>query len=279
LFAANRAQLLSMIRDVRHELAKHGLNLNMDKCLIQTNMPGVTVAPIKVDGTEIPMVCASKGFKILGTQYTLVGRCSAEIRARIKMAWGKFHQLWPLLGKRDGNLNKRLRLFDASVTQTVLWCCESWLITQAEKRLLKTTLHGMLRRIAGPRRRPLEDWLDWMKRSTRQAVGAARKHGIRLWHEAHLRAKWNWAGHVVRMSADRLARRAVEWRDSSWQATEMLVSESLRIRRPARTHWFRWEDELRRYAAHSALQPWQTVAKQKEEWAENLKAFVEYTRK
>ena len=133
LFAANRAQLLSMIRDVRHELAKHGLNLNMDKCLIQTNMPGVTVAPIKVDGTEIPMVCASKGFKILGTQYTLVGRCSAEIRARIKMAWGKFHQLWLLLGKRDGNLNKRLRLFDASVTQTVLWCCESWLITQPEK--------------------------------------------------------------------------------------------------------------------------------------------------
>ena len=111
----------------------------------------------------------------------------------------------------------------------MLWCCESWLITQPEKRLLKTTLHAMLRRIAGPRRRPLEDWLDWIKRSTRQAVAAARKLGIRLWHEAHLRVKWNWAGHVLRMSPDRLARRATVWRDSSWQATEMLLPASLRI--------------------------------------------------
>ena len=161
----------------------------------------------------------------------------------------------------------------------MLWCCESWLITQPEKRLLKTTLHAMLRRIAGPRRRPLEDWLDWIKRSTRQAVAAARKLGIRLWHEAHLRVKWNWAGHVLRMSPDRLARRATVWRDSSWQATEMLLPASLRIRRPARTRWFRWEDELRRYAAQSAQQPWQEAAQHKEKWASNLKAFVQYTRR
>ena len=175
--------------------------------------------------------------------------------------------------------NKNMFVFAISVTQTVLWCCESWLITQPEKRLLKTTLHAMLRRIAGPRRRPLEDWLDWIKRSTRQAVAAARKHGIRLWHEAHLRVKWNWAGHVLRMSPDRLARRATVWRDSSWQATEMLLPASLRIRRPARTRWFRWEDELRRYAAQSAQQPWQEAAQHKEKWAMNLKAFVQYTRR
>ena len=65
------------------------------------------------------MVAPEEGFKVLGTQYTLAGRCSAEIRARAAAAWGKFYALWPILGKKGGNLTKKLRIFDASVTQTV----------------------------------------------------------------------------------------------------------------------------------------------------------------
>ena len=85
------------------------------------------------------MVAATEGFKVLGTQFTLVGRTSKELTAHIAAAWGKFHQLRPLLMKRDGDLHKRLRLFDMSVTQTLLWCSESWLLTQEEKRHLKST--------------------------------------------------------------------------------------------------------------------------------------------
>ena len=124
LFAANRAQLISMIRDVRAALAEHGLNLNMDKCMVQTNRPGARVSTINIDGQPIPMVDASVGFRVLRTQFTLLGRCSAEGRSRISAAWGKFHSLWPLLGKRDGNLKQRLRLFDSCVAQTALWCAE-----------------------------------------------------------------------------------------------------------------------------------------------------------
>ena len=277
LLAANKAQLISMIRDVRDELGKHGLNLNMDKCLVQTSQPGAKVAPIKIEDQAIPMVCASEGFKVLGTQFTLTGRCSAEVRCRVS--------LWPLLGKRDGNLNERMRLFDSSVTQTALWCCESWLITQTEKRLLQTTQNAMLRRIAGPRRRPEEEWVDWIKRSTRKALGIARDCGIRFWHQAHLQSKWCWAGHVLRMDSDRLARRAAEWRDSRWQASELELPASLRIRRPARTRWFRWEDELRRYAAHQEWTSWQSMAQLRDSsgkaatWHEHMKGFIEYTRK
>ena len=116
--AANRAQLISMIRDVRAALAEHGLNLHMDKFIVQTNRPGARVSTINIDRQSVVMVDASVGFKVLGTQFTLLGRCSAEIRSRISAAWGKFHSLWRLLGKRGGNLNKRLRLFDRCVTQT-----------------------------------------------------------------------------------------------------------------------------------------------------------------
>ena len=120
---------------------------------------------------------AHTGFKVLGTQFTLLGRCSAELRKRVAAGWGKFHSLWPLLGKRDGDLHKRLQLFDACVSKTVLWCSESWLITQKEKRLLQSTQNIMLRKIVGPRRGQNEDWISWVKRSTRKALTAARASG------------------------------------------------------------------------------------------------------
>ena len=55
------------------------------------------------------MVQATEGFKVLGTQFTLQGRTSAAIRSRMGVAWAKFYSLWPILGKRDGNLATRFR--------------------------------------------------------------------------------------------------------------------------------------------------------------------------
>ena len=213
---------------------------------------------------------------MLGTQFTLTGRCSAELRLRISAAWGKFHALWPVLGKRDGNLNKRLWIFDSTVTQTALWCCESWLITQCEKQLLKAVQHAMLRRIAGARRFPSEDWLEWMKRSTRKALSLAKNCGIRMWCETHLRNKWTWAGHISRMAQGRLARRAMEWRGAEWQQSELHLPARLRIRRVARTHWFRWEDELRRYGTSCNWQSWQQLSQDREAFASHANAFVAF---
>ena len=176
-------------------------------------------------------------------------------------------------------MDKQLRLFDSSVTQTALWCCESWLLTQNEKRLLQTAQHAMLRRIAGPRRKPGEEWVEWIKRSTRQAVRAAKDAGIRFWRDAHLKAKWTWAGHVFRMADDRLARRAVTWRDSQWQATEYALPASLRLRRPCRTRWFRWEDDLRKYAEHCSWQSWQSVAQNRSAWSDHANSFVQFVMK
>ena len=104
VFASSRTSLIAMIKEVKIALAEHGLNLNMDKCIVQTSRVNARIQPIIIDGEAIPMVGASEGFKVLGVQYTLEGRCSAEIKARMAAAWAKFYTLWPLLGKRDGNL-------------------------------------------------------------------------------------------------------------------------------------------------------------------------------
>ena len=276
LFVSSRKALVSMIKDVQQALAEHGLNLNIDKCLVQTSRADVRIQSIQVDGQQIPMVSASEGFKVLGTQWTLHGRTSAELRARMAAAWGKFHSLWPLLGKRDGNLTRKLRVFDTSVTQTALWCNESWLLTVKEKRLLTSTFNCMLRKIAGPRRRPEEEWVDWIKRSTRSARKLAETAGIRFWQQSHLKAKWCWAGHVLRMEPSRLACRATQWRDSAWWKNEEGFPIGVRMHRPYRTRWFRWEDDIKRYASSEGWQSWQTAAQDRDCWSNHCQSFIKY---
>ena len=71
-----------MITDVKNALALHGLNLNLDKCCIETNVDYENACLI-VEGVCVPIVDPSEGFKILGTKLTLKGRTSAEVRSRI----------------------------------------------------------------------------------------------------------------------------------------------------------------------------------------------------
>ena len=81
----------------------------------------------------------------------------------------------------------------------MLWGSESWTLTVAEKLKFRGVERSMLRRFAGPRRAPEEEWLTWIKRATKAAVQAADKAGIKSWVYQHARVKWNWAGHVARM--------------------------------------------------------------------------------
>ena len=74
----------------------------------------------------------------------------------------------------------------------------------------------MLRKFAETKRAHDDDYVEWVKRSTREAEAAAETTGIRLWLVAALRAKWMWAGHVQRMNAHRWAKRMTSWRNFEW---------------------------------------------------------------
>ena len=225
------------------------------------------MSSLELESHRIPMVGPTEGFKVLGTRFTLRGRTSAEVRARIGAAWGKFKMLWPLLGRKGCDLVKKLRLFDTCVGQTLLWCNESWILTVAEQRVLRSTQKWMLRRIAGNSRRPDEPWLDWIRRSTRVARARALHAGVRMWVEHHLRCKWQWAGHVMRMTSDRLARRAFVSRDLEWYLHETLTKpSSLVCRRSHSTYWCRWEDDFRKFAARNGWAAWQSRTQSREAW-------------
>ena len=95
------------------------------------------------------------------------------------------------------------------------------------------------------------------------------------------RSEWCWAGHVIRMTSDRLARRALVWRDSLWQKVANFPASS-GIRRPWRTRWFGWEDELRNFAQHCGYASWQEIAQRRDvpasEWLAACNDFVKFSK-
>ena len=53
-----------MIKDVKEVLARYGLNLNLDRCQVQTNSASKQPSRINVDEQSMPVVPPSGGFKV-----------------------------------------------------------------------------------------------------------------------------------------------------------------------------------------------------------------------
>ena len=58
------------------------------------------------------------------------------------------------------SLKKRLKLFDATITESVLWAAESWAPRAAELRRLQATQSAVLRHLVGCGRQEGEQWAD-----------------------------------------------------------------------------------------------------------------------
>jgi len=281
LFAKSKRALKQMLDDIDRELAVVGLKLNADKCKVQCSVGAhgsKHASSLQVGELEFPIVSAWEGFLLLGTRFTLEGGTSREVQKRIGIAWGKFHQIWHLLRHRSASLRQRLRLFNAVVGRSLLWGAESWTLTMAEKRKIRGMQRSMLRRFAGPRRQPDEDFVVWIRRATRAAIEAATSAGVNCWVIDHLKAKWCWAGHLARMGDYRensWAYKATFWRDSAWKSE--YVAGPLYSMRPLRSRagrWGRWEDELVQGFQQFGDGAWHAHAGDKKSWNDMAPAFA-----
>ena len=89
----------------------------------------------------------------------------------------------------------------------------------------------------GAEQDPLETWVQWKQRTTREALHALKKVGIPDWAEEQRRRHWKWAGHVARRQDGRWSKRSLRWAPEGRRAQG----------RPKR----RWEDSLNEYFRHS----------------------------
>ena len=182
----------------------------------------------------------------------------------------------PLLLKWNSCLKRRLHLYDSTVGSCVLWCAQSWTLRTEEIRFLKTAQRAMLRRIVPAGRGPDEDYINYIRRTTRRAVIVAKETGVRDWIEASSRYKWGWAGHVAQRPSGTWVSRISSWRDSEWQAIAMEMGSS-RPMRPSRRRWMKWEDALRRFCSSEGSCSWTELAANRYAWANKPDAFVKWS--
>ena len=131
-----------------------------------------------------------------------------------------------------------------------------------------------MRRMVGPLRRPDEDYLSWIKRSTRSAEERASGAGCKCWLDQYLRSKWRWAGTLARMSDERWAKKFTFWRDACWQAENESTSNRPQRCRPGNR--LRWEDDLRKYAAQAGMIQWSKSALDKDLWGTHEDTFASW---
>ena len=151
--------------------------MHPSKCQAQSNLTeGVARGKVDLEeGLSIEVVEEGEGLKVLGTKLYLTDCTSKEVRDRVQIGWRKFFALSRLLMNQGTSMKRRFRLWNATVTKSVLWCSESWAMTVADKKFLQAACHKMMRRISGLKRRPGEDWVSWVQRTTRRARKIAKE--------------------------------------------------------------------------------------------------------
>ena len=259
--------LKRMIALLRAALLKRGLRLHPSKCKVQTNSDNCQVRGQAQIDNDFCVEILPQGdvLKFLGTDVDLSDASGAAIQNRIDAAWRCFWSLKQLLLNRKVSVNRRLKLFDATVSSVALYCCQSWTPRAEEFRKLEVTRRSMLRRIVGTRRGSEESWLEWMVRVTRKAVDMASSQHVRQWQHAHLKSKWQWAGHVARRPDTSWLWRVTVWRDQEWQSffTDLGMARPLR---PSRRRWMRWADPVYNFCKQQGLGEWMQASQDKERW-------------
>ena len=117
-----------------------------------------------------------------------------------------------------------------------------------------------------------EDWIDYIKRSTEEAMEKVESAKIRCWTKIHKKMKWKLALRIATSTSDRWLRTAAEWNPE--------LSTRYRINRAIGRPRKRWEDDINEFLKHEfedinnpiesnsqTNKTWISIAKDRESWA------------
>ena len=229
LVASTLPQLTTMLTQLRQQAKQYGLELHPDKTKILTNLSKRrgrdARTSVDVDGEPVSILHYHQYVKYLGRKVCFDEYHKTELDNRIASAWGKFHLLRHELTSKHYPLNSRLKLFNSTITPTVMYGSAAWTMNKNMETTLQRAQRRMLRLIIGtPRRKTkqatpddnhsvhstddvasntsstnlehlieltdqelLEPWPDFIKRATRTAEAHLERLNIEDWTTLYLR--------------------------------------------------------------------------------------------
>ena len=124
--AESEEELKSLLMKVKEESEKVGLKPNIQKTKIMASGP---ITSWEIDGETME---TESDFIFLGSQITVDGDCSHEIKRCLLLGRKVMNNLDSILKSRDITLATKVRLVKAMVFPVVMYGYESWTVKKAE---------------------------------------------------------------------------------------------------------------------------------------------------
>ena len=186
-----------------------------------------------------------------------------ELKNRFSRAWAKFNIHKQDLVNDKIPIHPRLKLFDATVTPTFLYCSEAWALTQEMRDSIKSQQRKMLRCIAKCHRTfpngsyTTEEYVDWVKKATSKVNLLMGRYGAQDWVYTQRGRKWEWANKIANMLDSRWTFEVIKWNPPE-----------VKIRGRPKT---RWSDDINKYLTEITGRryvddDWVKLARDKESW-------------
>ena len=139
----------------------------------------------EIDGETVETVT---DFVSLGSQITVDGDCSHEIRRRLLLGRKVMTHLDSILKSRDITLPMKIHLAKAMVFPVVMYGCESWTVNKAERRRIDAFELWCWRRLLR---------VPWTARRPNQSILKESSPGTSL-EGMMLKLKLQYFGHLMR---------------------------------------------------------------------------------
>ena len=173
------------------DAAYFGLTINCKKTEVLALQNSVVRNPLSVNGTHLASV---HSFKYLGSTVTDDCRLDKELDCRIQCATTSFGRLWDRLwSSHDISNNTKISVYTAAITSALLFGAETWTLYQRHFVRLRRVQQRHLRAIL---RVPYTDRI-----TNDQILDRAGVPDIEM---VVRKMQLRWAGHVARMSYDRI---------------------------------------------------------------------------
>ncbi|CAE7191823.1 unnamed protein product, partial [Symbiodinium necroappetens] len=268
LWSTSAAHLQTMLDRMGANLPRKGLDIHPLKTEIIDNQTGGV--EFNVAGDKVLSKGPEHIIRALGSPLSFRGHPAmivAEMQSRARGAFRKHRGTLP----SKAPLRSRLQLHTVLVRQSALWACQTWQCSEYLLRCANSLQLSQARTIMHLHKPAGDDWLEWNKRTLRQARLALHRHEIQRWSTFILSQIWSLAGHASR--GDEVASAMMRWRNLAWWRIEQTIPPSWGGHRHSGR--FNPHLDIERQIVEVAGEDWQSKAGDRIWWANMEDRFVE----